>query len=55
MSLRWRKTAEQEYPKQFILWLLSINLALLNVLPIPMLDGGHLLFFSGSGLANRSR
>jgi regulator of sigma E protease len=24
---------------------LSINLALLNVLPIPMLDGGHLLFF----------
>lgn len=24
---------------------LSINLALLNILPIPMLDGGHLLFF----------
>jgi regulator of sigma E protease len=24
---------------------LSINLALLNLLPIPMLDGGHLLFF----------
>jgi regulator of sigma E protease len=25
--------------------LLSINLAILNILPIPMLDGGHLLFF----------
>ena len=25
--------------------LLSINLAILNLLPIPVLDGGHLLFF----------
>jgi regulator of sigma E protease len=25
--------------------LLSINLAILNLLPVPMLDGGHLLFF----------
>jgi regulator of sigma E protease len=25
--------------------LLSINLAILNILPIPVLDGGHLLFF----------
>jgi len=25
--------------------LLSINLAVLNLLPIPVLDGGHLLFF----------
>jgi regulator of sigma E protease len=25
--------------------LLSINLAVLNILPIPVLDGGHLLFF----------
>ncbi len=24
--------------------LLSVNLAVLNLLPIPMLDGGHLLF-----------
>lgn len=31
----------------FILFmaLLSINLAILNLLPIPVLDGGHLLFF----------
>ena len=24
---------------------ISVNLAILNLLPIPMLDGGHLLFF----------
>ncbi|MCG6538215.1 MAG: site-2 protease family protein, partial [Syntrophales bacterium LBB04] len=31
----------------FILFmaLLSINLAILNLLPIPVLDGGHLLFY----------
>jgi regulator of sigma E protease len=28
----------------FFLCMLSVNLALLNVLPIPVLDGGHLLF-----------
>jgi regulator of sigma E protease len=26
--------------------LLSINLGILNLLPVPILDGGHLLFFS---------
>jgi len=30
----------------FFMGLLSVNLALLNILPIPVLDGGHLLFFS---------
>jgi regulator of sigma E protease len=32
-----------------LLWLialLSINLGLLNLFPIPMLDGGHLLFYA---------
>ncbi len=29
----------------FFIALLSINLAILNCLPIPVLDGGHLLFF----------
>ncbi|MDP2644857.1 MAG: RIP metalloprotease RseP [Desulfobacterales bacterium] len=29
----------------FFIALLSINLAILNLLPIPVLDGGHLLFF----------
>jgi regulator of sigma E protease len=29
----------------FFLALISVNLAILNLLPVPMLDGGHLLFF----------
>jgi regulator of sigma E protease len=29
----------------FFIAVLSINLAVLNILPIPVLDGGHLLFF----------
>lgn len=29
----------------FILAFISINLAVLNLLPVPVLDGGHLLFF----------
>jgi regulator of sigma E protease len=38
--------AEQGIDKlvQFIAFI-SINLAIINVLPIPVLDGGHLLFF----------
>lgn len=30
----------------FFIALLSINLAILNLLPIPVLDGGHLMFFA---------
>lgn len=33
--------------------LLSINLGLLNLLPIPVLDGGHLLFFAIEGVTGR--
>ena len=32
---------------------LSINLAVLNLLPIPALDGGHLAFFVVEGLLRR--
>ncbi len=32
-------------PFLFFMALLSINLGVLNLLPIPVLDGGHLLFF----------
>jgi len=32
---------------------LSIQLAVLNILPIPMLDGGHLLFFMIEGIRKR--
>ncbi|NQT27407.1 RIP metalloprotease RseP [candidate division KSB1 bacterium] len=33
--------------------MLSLNLGILNLLPIPVLDGGHLLFMSVEGLARR--
>jgi regulator of sigma E protease len=39
-----------------IIWfmaVLSINLGLINLFPIPMLDGGHLLFFAIEGLRGR--
>jgi regulator of sigma E protease len=33
--------------------LLSINLGILNLLPIPILDGGHLLFFIIEGIMGK--
>ena len=33
--------------------LLSVNLAVLNLLPIPVLDGGHLIFLFLEGLRGR--
>ena len=40
----------------FFIWvlaLMSINLGLLNLLPIPVLDGGHLMFFGLEALMRR--
>ena len=37
----------------FIMALISLNLGFLNLLPIPMLDGGHLLFFTLEGILGR--
>lgn len=43
--------AEQGWAKLFFfLCLLSMNLAVLNVLPIPVLDGGHLFFLLVEGI-----
>ena len=33
--------------------LISINLGILNLLPVPILDGGHLLFFAIEGIIRR--
>jgi regulator of sigma E protease len=33
--------------------LLSINLGLINLFPIPMLDGGHLLFYAIEAVLGR--
>lgn len=37
----------------FFLALISVNLAILNLLPVPMLDGGHLLFFGIEAVLGR--
>lgn len=37
----------------FIMCMLSVNLGLLNLLPIPALDGGHLLLFGIEGATGR--
>jgi regulator of sigma E protease len=33
--------------------IISVNLAVLNLLPVPMLDGGHLFFFVIEGIRGR--
>jgi regulator of sigma E protease len=33
--------------------MLSINLGLVNLVPIPILDGGHLLFYAGEAIIRR--
>ncbi len=41
---------------EYFVWvmaLISINLGLLNLLPIPILDGGHLMFFTVEALLRR--
>ncbi len=37
----------------WVMALISINLGLLNLLPIPVLDGGHLMFFSIEAILRR--
>ncbi len=37
----------------FFMALISINLGFINLLPIPMLDGGHLLFYGVEAIARR--
>ena len=47
-------------PFLFLLGLISLSLGILNLLPIPVLDGGHLLYyvielFKGSPLSDRAQ
>jgi regulator of sigma E protease len=48
-------TAYERGPGEFlsILALLSINLGVINLLPIPVLDGGHILFFTIEAVRRR--
>ncbi|MDQ3035039.1 MAG: RIP metalloprotease RseP [Myxococcota bacterium] len=47
--------AAQSGPMTFLslMAFISINLGLLNLLPIPVLDGGHLFFFAIEGISRR--
>ncbi len=49
------ETAAERGPTEFMLLmaLLSINLGIINLLPIPILDGGHLLFFTIEAIRRR--
>lgn len=48
-------TAAREGPLNYLTLMafISINLGLINLLPIPLLDGGHLLFFLVEGVSRR--
>ncbi|WP_207458502.1 RIP metalloprotease RseP [Azospirillum sp. SYSU D00513] len=41
------------YPLVWFMTFLSINLGMINLFPVPMLDGGHLLFYAIEGLRGR--
>jgi membrane-associated protease RseP (regulator of RpoE activity) len=43
----------QSWDSFLMLALISVNLGLINLLPIPMLDGGHLLVFAVEGARRR--
>ena len=44
-QLAGKQAQEGAIPFLFFMALLSVNLGVLNLLPIPVLDGGHILFF----------
>ena len=49
-----RKEADQGLVQLFnFIAIISVNLAILNLLPIPVLDGGHLLFFGIEAVIGR--
>ncbi len=49
--------AKSDFPIRFALWfavLVNVNLAIFNLLPIPVLDGGHMLFATIARLRGRA-
>jgi regulator of sigma E protease len=47
---------ERQKGHSYLLWamaVISIHLGLINLLPIPALDGGHLMFFLVEGVSRR--
>ncbi|WP_448202924.1 RIP metalloprotease RseP [Azospirillum sp. sgz302134] len=41
------------YPLVWFMTFLSVNLGLINLFPVPLLDGGHLLFYAFEGVRGR--
>ncbi len=48
-----RQAQEGAAPLALFTAIISVNLAVLNLLPVPMLDGGHLFFFIIEGVLGR--
>jgi regulator of sigma E protease len=51
--LSYRIAGESTYKLLLLLALISINLAVVNFLPIPVLDGGHMMFLIYEGLIGK--
>jgi regulator of sigma E protease len=52
-SMAGQQAREGFAPLAMFTAIISVNLAVLNLLPVPMLDGGHLLFFVIEGVLRR--
>jgi regulator of sigma E protease len=52
-SMAGQQAREGFGPLAMFTAIISVNLAVLNLLPVPMLDGGHLLFFVIEGVLGR--
>ncbi len=52
-ELSGQATEKDVYTVLWLIAMLSANLGLVNLLPIPMLDGGHLLFYTAEALRGR--
>jgi regulator of sigma E protease len=52
-SMAGQQAREGLAPLAMFTAIISVNLAVLNLLPVPMLDGGHLFFFVIEGVLGR--
>ena len=52
-QLASREAQQGIWPLAFFTGVLSVNLGVLNLLPIPVLDGGHLLFYTIEAVRGR--
>ncbi len=53
LSIAYQQASTGIVPLLLFLTMLSANLAVLNALPIPVLDGGHMMFLAWEGLTGK--